>query len=145
MFLGEFAHTVDSECRVALPVALREAAGDELARGLVLTCGAGPCVVAYTAGRFAELLAGLESDPSVNRAAARDFKRALGARAVAVVPDGQGRIRLPDHLRSHAGIGKQAVVVGVVDAIEFWDPGTYGRGAEARRAVFERLAPRTLG
>ena len=145
VFLGEFTHSVDSESRVALPAPLREAAGDALQKGLVLTSTAEPCVVAYTTERFAALLSALDADASVNRAAARDFKRAVGSRAVLVAPDRQGRIRLPDHLRRHAGIARQVVIVGVVDAIEFWDPGAYRSREGARQAVFERLAPRTFG
>ncbi len=145
MFLGEFKHNLDAESRVALPAPLREAAAEALEKGLVLTCAVEPCIVAHTTERFAELLASLDSDASVGRTAARDFKRALGSRAVVVVPDRQGRIRLPDHLRKHARIRRQVVVVGVVDAIEFWEPGTYRSREGARQAVFERLAPRTLG
>jgi len=145
VFLGEFKHNVDAESRVALPAPLREAAAEALAKGLVLTCPVEPCIVAYTTERFAELLGALDCDASVSRTAARDFKRAVGSRAVVVVPDRQGRIRLPDHLRTHAGIRRQVVVVGVVDAIEFWEPGTYRSREAARRAVFERLAPRTFG
>jgi len=145
VFLGEFTHNVDAESRVALPAPLREAAAEALGKGLVLTSTVEPCIVAYTTERFAELLAALDTDASVSRTAARDFKRALGSRAVVVVPDRQGRIRLPDHLRKHAGIRRQVVVVGVVDAIEFWEPGTYRSREGARRAIFERLAPRTFG
>lgn len=145
MFLGEYAHTLDPEFRLALPARLREAAGEELASGLCLTPGAEPCIVAYTQARLAVLLGALEGDPSLGKSAARDFKRALGSRAAVVAPDAQGRIRLPEALRQYAGIERDVIVVGAVDAIEIWGAATYGEREPARRAAYERLAPRVLG
>jgi len=145
VFLGEYTHTLDREFRIALPARLREAAGKELADGLCLTRGAEPCVVAYTRDRLQKLLAALDSDESVSKTAVRDFKRALGSRTAVVAPDRQGRIRLPEALRSYAGIRKDVVVVGVVDAIEIWSAPAFAAREVVRRAAFERLAPRVFG
>lgn len=145
MFLGEYSHTLDKEFRLALPAPLRDAAGEQLAGGLCLTRGTEPCVVAYARERLAQLLAGLDTDPSVDKSSAREFKRAFGSGAAVVVPDAQGRIRLPEFLREYAGIRKDVTVVGAVDAVEIWDAATYRERASARRAAFERLAPRVLG
>lgn len=145
MYFGEFAHTLDTEGRLALPARLREAVGDELTRGLCLTCGAEPCIVAYTQERFAHLLAALEADPSVTRLAARDFKRSLGGRTTVVVPDKQGRILIPDALRRLARLAREVTIVGAVDAIEIWDSATYASRQASRLAAFERVAPRVFG
>ena len=101
--------------------------------------------MAYTRDRFKELLAALEADPSIGKSSARDFKRALGSSAVVVVPDKQGRIRLPEFLREHAAIRKDVTIVGVVDAIEIWSATAYREREGARRSAFERLAPRVFG
>jgi MraZ protein len=145
VFLGEYTHALDREFRLALPAPLRVAAGDALARGLCVMPGPGPCIVAFTKDRLEHLLALLDGDPSVGRGAARDFKRSLGSQAVVVAPDRQGRIRLPEALRCHAGIAKEVVVVGVVDSIEFWSAATYKAREASRRTAFERLASRVLG
>ncbi len=145
MFLGEYAHSLDKELRVALPARLREAAGEALADGLCLTCGAEPCIVAYTRPRLQQLLTGLEADAALGKTALRDFKRAFGSSATVAVPDAQGRIRLPDFLRAHAGIEKDVTIVGVVDSIEIWSTPVYQGREMARRAAYERLAPRVFG
>jgi len=146
VFLGEFTHALDKECRVALPARLREAAGKKaLEEGLCLTCGAEPCIAVYTQPRLEELLSALDADPSLGKTAARDFKRAFGGSAAIVAPDAQGRIRLPEFLRLYAGIEKDVTVVGVVDAIEIWSTPRYAALAPARRAAYERLAPRVFG
>jgi len=145
VFLGEYAHVLDSEFRVALPARLREAIGDALGDGLCLLCGSEPCIVVYTKARLAELLAALDADASLGRAAARDFKRALGSSAAVLVPDAQGRIRLPEFLRAHAGIDREVTIVGVVDSIEIWSTPAYKGREPARRAAYQRVAPRVLG
>lgn len=146
MFLGEFTHTLDKENRVALPAPLREAAGKKaLEEGLCLMCGAEPCIVVCTQPRLRKVLTDLTEDPTLGKTDAREFKRAFGASAAIVVPDAQGRIRLPELLRAYAGIGKDVTIVGVVDAIEIWSTPRYVALAAARRAAYERLAPRVLG
>ena len=138
----KFTHTLDREGRLALPSRLREALGDALSRGLCLTCGAEPCLVAYTQERFGVLLARLDDDPAISKSVARAFKRALGERTAVVLPDKQGRILIPEPLRAAAELKKDVTVVGAVDAIELWDTATYERGAASRQAAYERVASR---
>ena len=145
MFLGEYTHCLDKESRLALPARLREAAGEQLAAGLCLVRGTEPCIVAYTRDRLERLLAALDTDPSLSRSAAREFKRGLGSNAVVVVPDAQGRLLIPDFLRLHARIQKDVTILGAVDAIEIWDTATYKNREAARQAAFERVASRILG
>jgi MraZ protein len=45
--------------------------------------------------------------------------------ATEVEPDKQGRILLPQKLRTHAHIEKNVVLLGVGARIEIWDPETY--------------------
>ncbi|MBM4039877.1 MAG: cell division/cell wall cluster transcriptional repressor MraZ [Planctomycetes bacterium] len=146
VFLGEYTHALDKEARVALPARLRDALGKTaLDAGLCLTCGAEPCVVAYTHERLEHLLSALDADASLGRTAVRDFKRAFGATAAVVAPDAQGRIRLPEPLRAYARIERDVTIVGVVNAIELWSTPVYQGLAAARRAAYERLAPRVFG
>jgi len=145
VFVEKFTHSLDREGRLALPARLRDALGDELKRGLVLTCGAEPCLVVYTEERFEALLVRVETDPAISKPAAREFKRALGERTARVAWDKQGRILIPEALRAAAGLCKEVTVVGAVDAIEIWDTATYDRGAAGRQAAYERVASRIFG
>jgi len=145
VYVGEFAHTLDREGRLALPARLREALGDELTRGLFLTCGAEPCIVAYTQERFAKLLAGLEGEAGVSKSAARAFKRALGGRTALAAADKQGRILIPEVLRRFADITREVVVVGAIDSVEIWDAKRYRLGGPSREVAYGRVAPRVLG
>jgi MraZ protein len=145
LFLGEYCHNLDKESRLALPARLREAAGERLAAGLCLIRGAERCILAYPCDRLRELVDAVQAEPSISKAAAREFKRALGSRAAVVVPDRQGRILVPDFLRSHAGIDKSVTIVGAVDVIELWDTATFQARDAVREAAYERMASRILG
>lgn len=142
VYFGEYTHTLDREGRLALPARLREAVGKALSDGLVLTCGAEPCLVAYTQERFGAMLSALATDPGISKSAAREFKRALGGRTAVVVADKQGRILIPEALRTAAHITKEVVVVGAVDAIEIWDPAAFRARAANRQVAFESVVSR---
>lgn len=145
MYLGEYSHALDREGRLALPARLREAVGDGLSGGLCITCGAEPCLVAYTQERFEAMLSLLHKDPGISKSVAREFKRALGGRTAVVVPDRQGRILIPEALRTAAHLTKEVVVVGAVDAIEIWDTAIFEARAANRQSAFESVASRIFG
>lgn len=48
--------------------------------------------------------------------------------------DSQGRIRLPDDFRQHAGLEDRLVVVGCFDSFELWHPDRWKRHAASLRA-----------
>ena len=53
---------------------------------------------------------------------AREFRRQLFGGASDAVPDKQGRVHLPPYLREYANLDSQAVVVGLYDHCEIWNP-----------------------
>ncbi|NQT86346.1 hypothetical protein HQ560_06245 [bacterium] len=140
MLLGNFGRALDREFRLALPAQLREALGDEADKELCLLCGAEPCIVVCPRSRLEALVASVVTDPELSRRAVRDFKRALGGRSTVVSLDGQGRIRIAEVLRAHAGIERNVTVVGVVDAIEIWDVARYDEREATRNATYDRVA-----
>ena len=48
-------------------------------------------------------------------------------KAESLTLDGQGRLLVPQRLRNEAGIGKEAVVLGVSDRMEIWDRSAHER------------------
>ncbi len=72
------------------------------------------------------------SDP---RASA--LRRLLGSKSASVTLDKGGRICLPEEMARVVGIEKKAVLVGLVDRFEIWNPERY----EAVSAVDAALLP----
>jgi len=115
MFLGEYAHTLDTKGRLTVPVKFREA----LASGAVVTRGYDKNLHLYTHEAFEHLTERLRTlsltDPN-NRALLRlQFSGASEADI-----DAQGRVLLPAFLRDYAGLNGECLVVGVGEFVEIW-------------------------
>ncbi len=117
MFLGEYTHTIDEKGRLTIPAKFR----GELALGLVITKGIDRCLVIYSLVAWQALKERVAVLPMTDRNA-RDFRRLLFASAADTVPDGQGRIHIPQSLREYAGVNGQVIVAGCDSYVELWSP-----------------------
>lgn len=115
MFLGEFTHSIDDKGRLTIPAKFR----GELAAGLVVTRGFDQNLVVYTLAGWQELAARIAERPLAG-AEMRAFRRRVFSGAIDLEPDRQGRILIPDYLRSFAGITNEVVVAGMFDYVELW-------------------------
>lgn len=115
MFIGEYKHTVDNKGRVAIPAKFRQ----KLKKGSVVTKGLDNCLVIYPQSEWQELAGKLSSLP-ISQANSRAFSRLMLAGAMDVDLDKQGRVVLPEYLRSYATIEKKAVIVGLYNRLEVW-------------------------
>lgn len=138
MFIGEYAHTVDPKKRLALPSKFRAALG----KTVVVTRGLDQCLFVYPMATWKELAAKLGTMP-IGDSATRSFVRLMLAGATDVALDKQGRVLLPDYLKTYAGIDKDVTVAGLYNRLEVWDTGkwaTYRAMAEGNTdAVAQRL------
>ena len=119
-FKGTFVHQMDTKGRVAFPSRLRS----QIPEGGTLTVAAEPCLTFYPTDLWHDVereLGRLDPlSPDV-----RDTKRQIFGSAEDATFDRQGRIAIPSHLRDHAHLGKEVVVMGVGDVIELWDATTW--------------------
>ncbi len=139
LLTGTFGRAVDEKLRVAIPKPLREALG-ALAKGvLYVTPGTDGSLAIYTEESLAELARRL-AQASPNATDVRAYSRLFYARAQAVELDGQGRVRVPPELAALAGLGKEAVLVGVLDHLELWDRGRWEQYVADRQSQYDRIA-----
>lgn len=66
---------------------------------------------------MAKEISELPIDKSGNRA----FSRAMLAGAMELEFDKQGRIILPEYLRTFAGLAKNVIIAGLYNRLEIWD------------------------
>ena len=66
---------------------------------------------------------------------AEALRRSLGARSDQVTLDKAGRICLPDRLAAAAGLDEEALLIGMFDRFQIWDPERY----EAASALDEEI------
>ena len=115
MFLGEYTHALDAKGRVVMPSKFRKG----LEAGCVVTKGQERCLYIFPMDRWEDEAGRVLSLPRTDRRA-RNFSRSFFASATDQRLDGQGRIQLPEALRTYAGLRKDLAVVGVADHIEIW-------------------------
>ncbi len=129
MFLGRYAHSLDTKGRLAIPARFREALGAEA----VITRGIDRCLSLYPMSAW-QPLAEKVSALSISDPDARAFRRMVFAEAAYVEFDRQGRILIPPDLRRYAGLDREAVVVGMHTYVEIWTPEQW----EAQSQVMEQ-------
>lgn len=122
MFIGEYNHSIDEKGRLAIPIKFRE----ELGRGAVVTRGLDNCLFVYTADEWKIMAEKLAALP-ISKANTRAFARLMLAGAMDCEIDKQGRVMLPEFLRTYAGIAKKAVVAGLFNRLEIWDEAAWNK------------------
>ena len=115
MFMGTTYNSIDEKNRMIVPSRMRT----ELGKSCVLTKGLDKCLYIYTTDKWAKQMEKIEklpeSDPKV-----RAFIRHFCANATECEFDKQGRIIIPQELKSFAGIEKELVTMGAMTKIEVW-------------------------
>jgi len=116
MLIGEYTHAIDEKNRVSLPAKFRT----EMGKKLVICPGLDNCLWVFTVKewkRFSENLAESQMFLSDNRR----FNRFILGGAVEADVDSNGRILVPDFLKSRAGLKSKVALIGVETRVEIWD------------------------
>ncbi|MBQ6899614.1 MAG: division/cell wall cluster transcriptional repressor MraZ [Firmicutes bacterium] len=115
MFMGTSNNSIDEKNRMIVPAKLRA----ELGARCILTKGLDQCLYIYTTEDWDKQMEKIsrlpESDPKV-----RAFIRHFCANACECEFDKQGRIIIPQELKTYAGIEKDLVTMGAMTKIEIW-------------------------
>lgn len=122
MLIGNVVHGVDPKGRVFIPVKWREDLGPNvvLTHG-ILGQGDARCLFAMSVEAFREFSKPFTTLPVTDLPGQR-VRRMLFSSTTECEMDKQGRILLTAALREHAGIDKEAALVGMDTRIELWDP-----------------------
>jgi transcriptional regulator MraZ len=133
VFLGTHTPRLDEKGRLILPAKYR----DELADGLVITRFQERCLAIWPIQTFVEVAQTVRNTSSSQQV--RDYQRMLASGASDETPDKQGRITIPPHLRSYAGLDKDCVVVGAINRVEVWDAAAWQSYSEQKESAYADL------
>jgi MraZ protein len=119
VFVGTFRHSVDDKNRVAIPAKWRAAARGS--QEFYVLPDPKSCLVVLPASAMEKMLERAD-DISIGEYERRDVLRLIASSAHGTPCDKQGRVGLTEELLKHAGIEKDAVLVGVLTKFEIWSP-----------------------
>lgn len=129
--IGTHRYQLDPKGRMSLPKGFREA----FSSGAFLTLGFDGCVWVFPADEWERRKEEVKSKP-LNDAEARAMGRMFFGNADRIELDSQGRLLVPQGLRTTVGIDREAVVVGVDDHMEIWDGESWRRYEEINSAAY---------
>lgn len=143
MFYGEYAHTLDVKGRVIVPAKFRELLKEHYAEKFFITRGLDQCLFVFTEEAWKTQEKKFRELP-FTRNDARKFNRLYFSGACEVLCDKQGRILIPEYLKSYAGILENVVIIGVSDRIEIWAKEKWQEFFEQNKGQFEDLADKLM-
>ncbi|HMP83407.1 MAG TPA: hypothetical protein PKA41_11965 [Verrucomicrobiota bacterium] len=120
-----FRHGVDDKRRVQIPAKWLPSDGSVEFTLIVWSKDKeGPCLRVLPPKKMSELLASLaampNSDPNKTI-----LKRLIGSKSSQVIVDKSGRICLPEEMAKAVGVKSEAMLVGLLDQFEIWNPESY--------------------
>ncbi|MGH7943267.1 MAG: division/cell wall cluster transcriptional repressor MraZ [Limisphaerales bacterium] len=124
---SRFQHGVDEKRRVQIPSKwLPQKAGVELTLVLWPRESAGACIRVLPPEQMAKLMRSIDEMPNTDPRKVV-LKRLIGSGSAQASVDKSGRICLPDEMAREAGLKGEAVLVGLLDRFEIWNPERYGK------------------
>jgi MraZ protein len=115
-FRGHYEHSLDAKNRLSIPARFRAA----FSGGVVLAKDPEPCVAVWTPETHETIIERALGGLNPMGAEYRKLSRFYQGNSFEVELDAAGRVTLPPPLLSHAGVGRDVVVVGVGDHLEVW-------------------------
>ena len=120
LFLGEYYVSFSGQGRLVVPKKIREALGKT--EQFMLSKGYNKCLAGYRLEDWKKATTNLTGIPAMDNTQV-DLKRHLFSSATGQEIDGQGRAVIPQNLLTYADLkGKTAVIIGVGDHFEVWEP-----------------------
>lgn len=133
--MGEYQHNIDEKGRMIVPAKFRNGLGDHF----VLTRGLDNCLFIYPMEEW-EILENKLKNLPLTKKDARSFTRFFFSGAVECELDKQGRISVPQTLRSYSKLEKECIVIGVSNRVEIWAKSLWDEYAMESEESFEEIA-----
>jgi MraZ protein len=135
---SQFRHGVDEKRRVQIPAKWRPSEPDTELTLILWPNGVQPnaCLLVLPPAEMHALAEKIRAMPFADPKASA-LRRLLGSKSASVSLDKAGRICVPEAMAKAVGIEQEAMLVGLVDRFEIWNPERY----ETVSAVDAALLP----
>ncbi len=120
-YTSSYRHGVDEKRRIQIPARWRpKKAGTEFTITLWPISTGGAYLRVLPPSQMAKLMRDIEQMPNGDEKST--LKRIIGGGSDGATLDKSGRMCLPEEMMEKAGITNEAVLVGVLDRFEVWNP-----------------------
>lgn len=143
MFYGEYEHTLDNKGRVIIPAKFREIFKENYVENFFITRGLDQCLFVFTEETWKSQEKKFRDMP-FTRGESRNFNRLYFSGASEVICDKQGRILIPEYLKTYAEIKQDLMIIGVSDRMEIWAKEKWKHFYESNKGSFEALAEKLM-
>jgi transcriptional regulator MraZ len=138
MFRGNYEHTIDQKGRLSIPSKFREVLKDTYDEKLIITRYGG-CLVGYPEDEWIKLERKIAFLPQHSEKVIA-FQRFVVSSAVECPVDKQGRVLIPQYLRTHAELDKDVILAGLTYKIEFWNKVRWDEGMKNTSERFGKIS-----
>jgi len=142
-FTSEYECKLDAKGRLVLPAKIKSSLPEATENEIVIRRGFEPCLVLYPLVEYKKIfskVAGLSEFNEEYRMLQRNFFRGNSM----VELDTNGRFLIPKPMLKHARIEKVAIVVGMGNRVEIWNPELYEEYLIKDQSKFSELAQKYL-
>lgn len=136
MYLGFYISKLTSKNQLTLPLRLKENFG----KRILITYWFENSLIILPFEKGEEVLTRVIEEASSLLPEARDLSRFFFSNAQVVTLDVKSRFVLPKELKEYAGIGSNAIFLGVNDRIELWDKKMYENYGKIREVQIRETA-----
>ena len=144
-FTSEYESKVDSKGRMVLPARIKaQLPGAEGASyELVIRRGFEQCLIVYPMVEFKKVFSKISGLSEFNEEY-RKLQRNFLSGVVTVELDGNGRFLIPKNMLAYAQIEKEAMLVGMGNKVEIWNPEIYQKHLIQDPGELSKLAEKYL-
>lgn len=132
MLRGTHSINLDAKGRIAIPTRYREELNELCDRQMIITtavddkcAGVRGCLWLYPLPEWEEIEQRINKMPAFNKTAGK-LKRFFLGNATDCEIDAQGRLLIPERLRSLAKLEKRLMITGIGNKFEIWNEPDYG-------------------
>ncbi|MCR9254256.1 MAG: division/cell wall cluster transcriptional repressor MraZ [bacterium] len=142
-FTSEYECKLDAKGRLVLPAKIKVNLPEASSTELVLRRGFEPHLIVYPMLEYKKIHNKISSLSEFN-AEQRKLKRNFFRSIATVELDSAGRFLIPKSMLAHAKLEKEAIVVGMGNTIEIWNPEVYEDYLINDPSEYSELAQRFL-
>jgi len=142
-FTSEYESKVDAKGRLVLPARIKAQLPEGESHELVIRRGFEPCLVVYPMAEFKNVFSKISSLNEFNEEY-RKLQRNFLSGVVTVELDNNGRFLIPKNMLSYAQLDKDAILVGMGNKVEIWNPSVYEKQQIQDPGELSKLAEKYL-